>query len=190
MKAKAGDTIEIVEMKGEPQYAGRRGKVELIDAIGQLHGTWGGCAVIPEEDEFRIIRECCICGKEIKGYGNNPSPIEGDLCCDECNLKVVLNYRLFLSELERGSTAMLIEEDGIHLMVARNYAWFTKGEVDAMVGESPAWKASPFKDCIMAIQGEGAENRIAASLGIRGKGSILVMPLRMLGKGVMSPKNR
>lgn len=29
--------------------------VEYIDAIGQLHGTWGGLAVIPEEDEFVVI---------------------------------------------------------------------------------------------------------------------------------------
>ena len=44
---KVGDTIEILEMKGEPEYSGRTGvKVERIDAIGQLHGTWGGpCSV-------------------------------------------------------------------------------------------------------------------------------------------------
>lgn len=38
---------------------------------------------------------CCICGKEIEGYGNNPFPIrnEGE-CCDECNYKYVLTARL------------------------------------------------------------------------------------------------
>lgn len=54
-KAKIGDRIRILLMSGEPQYAGRTGIIEQIDAIGQLHGTWGGCAVIPEADEFEII---------------------------------------------------------------------------------------------------------------------------------------
>ena len=48
-------TIEIIEMKGEPHYTGRTGVVEHIDDIGQLHGTWGGLAVIPSEDKFKVI---------------------------------------------------------------------------------------------------------------------------------------
>jgi hypothetical protein len=53
---KVGDTIEILEMKGEPEYSGRTGVVERIDAIGQLHGTWGGLAVC-DEDNFIVIEE-------------------------------------------------------------------------------------------------------------------------------------
>lgn len=52
---KVGDKIKIVEMKGEPHYAGREGTVTYIDDIGQLHGSWGGLAVIPEEDKFEVI---------------------------------------------------------------------------------------------------------------------------------------
>ena len=37
------------------KYAGRTGTVEFIDSIGQLHGTWGGLAIIPEVDEFVIV---------------------------------------------------------------------------------------------------------------------------------------
>ena len=54
-KAKVGDTIRIINMKGEPHYTGRVGVIKYIDDIGQLHGTWGGCAIIPEEDEFEIV---------------------------------------------------------------------------------------------------------------------------------------
>lgn len=55
-KAKVGDTIKIIHLKGKDnRYDGKTGKVELIDGIGQLHGTWGGLAVIPEEDEFIVI---------------------------------------------------------------------------------------------------------------------------------------
>jgi len=56
MKAKIGDTIRIIHLKGEDKtYDGKTGVVEHIDSIGQLHGTWGGLAVIPDEDEFDII---------------------------------------------------------------------------------------------------------------------------------------
>ena len=51
---KVGDTIRIIEMKGEPNYTGREGVVKHIDSAGQLHGTWGGLAVIPKVDKFEI----------------------------------------------------------------------------------------------------------------------------------------
>ena len=57
MEIKLGDKIRIIEMKGEPEYTGKLGEVTIIDGIGQLHGTWGGLAIIPEEDTFEIIKE-------------------------------------------------------------------------------------------------------------------------------------
>lgn len=36
-------------------YAGREGTIELIDDMGQLHGTWGGCALIVGVDSFHKI---------------------------------------------------------------------------------------------------------------------------------------
>ncbi len=53
--AKVGDKIKIISMKGEPDYSGKEGVIENIDGIGQLHGTWGYLAVIPEEDDFKVI---------------------------------------------------------------------------------------------------------------------------------------
>lgn len=56
MKAKVGDTIRIIHLKGEDStYDSRTGVVNYIDDMGQLHGTWGGLAVIPEEDSFEVI---------------------------------------------------------------------------------------------------------------------------------------
>lgn len=55
MGFKVGDRIRIVRMEGEPQYSGRCGVVELVDDIGQLHGTWGGLAVQPEHDDVEVI---------------------------------------------------------------------------------------------------------------------------------------
>lgn len=94
---KIGDKIRIVEMVGEPQYTGKVGVIEYIDSIGQLHGTWGGCAIQPDKDTVKLIKTCCICGKEFTGYGNNPDPVKSEgQCCDECNASVVIPARLKL----------------------------------------------------------------------------------------------
>lgn len=43
-------------------------------------------------------RKCCICGREFKGWGNNPWPLKVDgECCDECNYDFVIPARLIYS---------------------------------------------------------------------------------------------
>lgn len=38
---------------------------------------------------------CCICGKEIIGWGNNPAPVKTEgKCCDRCMATVVLPERI------------------------------------------------------------------------------------------------
>ena len=54
---KIGSKIKIVHMDGEPHYTGREGVVTHIDDAGQIHGTWGGCAIIPEIDQFVILED-------------------------------------------------------------------------------------------------------------------------------------
>lgn len=55
-KPEIGDRITIIHLNGEnDRYDGRTGTVMHIDDMGQLHGTWGGLAVIPEEDQFEIL---------------------------------------------------------------------------------------------------------------------------------------
>jgi hypothetical protein len=51
-----GDRIKIIKMDGEPHYKDREGTVTHIDDAGQIHGTWGGCAIIPEVDIFIILK--------------------------------------------------------------------------------------------------------------------------------------
>lgn len=50
-----GTKLKIIDMTDEPQYSGKAGVVEFIDDEGQLHGTWGGCALIPNVDEFEKV---------------------------------------------------------------------------------------------------------------------------------------
>ena len=41
--------------------------------------------------------KCCICGKKINGYGNNPWPVntkEKSRCCSDCNIRYVIPARL------------------------------------------------------------------------------------------------
>lgn len=55
MEIKKGNKIKIIEMQGEPQYTGKIGIIDHIDDGGQLHGSWGGCAVIPEIDKIEVL---------------------------------------------------------------------------------------------------------------------------------------
>ena len=62
-KVKIGDTVRIIRMDDDggrdtqaAGYAGKTSTVEHIDYIGQLHGTWGGLALIPGVDEYEILR--------------------------------------------------------------------------------------------------------------------------------------
>lgn len=54
-KVNIGDKIKIINMQGEPHYTNREGVVTQIDDAGQIHGTWGGCAIVPEIDKFIVI---------------------------------------------------------------------------------------------------------------------------------------
>lgn len=58
---KVGDTIKILWVNDcgydtvVDSYIGREGVVKFIDSIGQLHGTWGGLAIIRGTDKFKVI---------------------------------------------------------------------------------------------------------------------------------------
>lgn len=45
-----------------------------------------------DEKEKKV---CCICGKEFKGWGNNPWPVKEDgECCNSCNSQKVIPARI------------------------------------------------------------------------------------------------
>lgn len=55
--------------------------------------------------------KCCICGKEIEGYGNNPFPFIGEKCCDRCNETYVITVRLMMSKPEETEKIKKIVEE-------------------------------------------------------------------------------
>ena len=55
MEVKVGDKIKIIKMEGEEQYDGKEGIVTSIDDAGQIHGTWGGCALNFNCDKYIIL---------------------------------------------------------------------------------------------------------------------------------------
>ena len=54
---KIGDVIRIIRMEGESHYTNREGVVTHIDDAGKIHGSWGGCAIVPKVDEFVILEK-------------------------------------------------------------------------------------------------------------------------------------
>lgn len=51
--------------------------------------------ITTKDSASKKAKKCCLCGKEIDGYGNNPWPLaeEGE-CCDECNETKVIPARI------------------------------------------------------------------------------------------------
>ena len=61
---KKGEKIRVLQMedyngadKQATQMNGRIYTVDYIDDAGQIHGTWGGCALIPDVDDYEVIHE-------------------------------------------------------------------------------------------------------------------------------------
>ena len=42
---------------------------------------------------------CCLCGKKVAEYGNNPAPLAGNKCCNACDMNYVIPVREFMSDL-------------------------------------------------------------------------------------------
>lgn len=58
MKYEVGMKVFIIHIVDDIQdYYGRVGVITHIDDIGQLHGTWGGIALIQAIDDFIILED-------------------------------------------------------------------------------------------------------------------------------------
>ena len=58
MKYEVGMVIFIIHIVDDAEdYYERVGTITHIDDIGQLHGTWGSLALVPDLDNFIVVEE-------------------------------------------------------------------------------------------------------------------------------------
>jgi hypothetical protein len=51
-----GKQVKIIHLEGEDgRYDGKTGTVSYVDDMGDLHGTWGGLAIIVDCDKFEVL---------------------------------------------------------------------------------------------------------------------------------------
>ena len=182
-----GDKIKIISMKNEPQYSGKVGIVYAIDGIGQIHGTWGGLALVPKEDKFEIIKEknCDICDKRFNEYVNNPSPIKADICSNECNEKIVVPLRIFQAT-KNANFALLIATDGTIKTVKPKEKYFNLKELQTNVEGLIEMYPTYWQDNFIVCNEEGLlkdmeYNKLAKLiLGVDLVGPVLVVPRPLL----------
>lgn len=127
--------------------------------------------------------KCSICGKEIDGNGNNPVLIEGTYCCDECNSRVVIPYRTFLSAMKNGGVAMLIKHD--HIELVKQSQPFTLKQLQVAVEGHIELAPNIFDDYLTVVNEEGILkglpfNTIAYKLlKVEYVGNVLICPLKL-----------
>ena len=79
---KKGQWLKILYMVGEPHYTGKIGQVDHTDDKGQLHGTWGGCALRPMDgDRYALLTEEQARAELAKqAEENTPKQVKGGSC--------------------------------------------------------------------------------------------------------------
>ena len=41
-----------------------------------------------------VAAVCCVCSQQLNGYGNNAAPLRQGQCCDSCNIRIVVPFRM------------------------------------------------------------------------------------------------
>jgi hypothetical protein len=78
------------------------------------------------------MNRCSICNKTFTGHGNNPSPFNGEKCCDECNRNYVVPLRIYQITKEP-KNAVLFKEDGTVTTITPKDEYFTLDELQSLV---------------------------------------------------------
>lgn len=131
--------------------------------------------------------KCCICGKEIEGHGNNPFPIAGKTCCDECNVKVVLPYRIFLSRIRAKDAALMITPTELKL-IKPSGKYFSLKELQKAVDGYIEIGSEILPDFLTVVNEEGLligleRNRLASILFDKEYvGNALLVPRKIFEK--------
>lgn len=70
---------------------------------GRMVFLEGGIKKMDQQKAISGVKmmKCCICNNVIIGLGNNAQPLKGGRCCDDCNIKKVIPYRLKIFKEEQ-----------------------------------------------------------------------------------------
>lgn len=98
--------------------------------------------------------KCCICKNEFEGWGNNPHPITGKACCDDCNLRVVIPVRIFFNSLDKKNVALLIKEKSLELIKPKK-KYFTLKELQECVEGRIEIISSPLPGYLVVCNEDG-----------------------------------
>lgn len=127
------------------------------------------------------MKKCSICGKAFEGFGNNPSPFSGGVCCDECGNGVVTHLRLFLSGARRDQI-LVIHPSGVMTIVDEDTDEVPLEELQSLVGgyiEVHPSRNEHFvyivneEGLLMGLEPNGTAKEI---LGIEAVGPVVVVP--------------
>ena len=126
---------------------------------------------------------CCICHKEIVKHGHSPKPLEGDICCNECNLNIVVPVRLFYALKDK---ALLITTKGNLELVKPQHKHFTLKELQKGVNGLIEGYPIDMTGYEVFVNEEGFiqeldYNRLASLIfGIDALGNVLIVPKELL----------
>lgn len=72
----------------------------VTDEKSQVNQNGVGHRESTMDTTLNTEKHCCICGRKLTGYGNNPAPVfDNGRCCNECDDKVVIPVRMHIDNL-------------------------------------------------------------------------------------------
>lgn len=126
-------------------------------------------------------KTCSICKTSFEGFGNNPAPFLGKVCCDECNRNYVVPLRIY-QIVKNPKNALLFKTDGSIETYTPKNEYFTLEELQKAVGGLIELYPRTYLDMYVVCDEEGLlkqrqRNSIFASLtSIELVGDVLLCP--------------
>lgn len=99
-------------------------------------------------------KTCSICSGEFIGWGNDPSPMPGEYCCDGCNRSVVFPLRILMIRGIPNYCAVLIEQLAVKFIKPKG-KYFTLKELQNCVGGPIEIAPAIYKGCFIVVNEEG-----------------------------------
>lgn len=126
-------------------------------------------------------RTCSICEKKINGFSNNPSPMPGEHCCEDCNNQIVVPLRV-LATIDSVSNFAVLIEIGKVSFVKPEGKYFTLKELQSYVNGYIELAQPILKNCLTLVNEEGLIHGLPANSIVekifhqRLVGNVLIVP--------------